>query len=186
MKRVKWFTATVARIAKIAIITTVTEIARIAKIATIATVTKIATIAMIATIATIALLIASCTREDLVDNDINYDTFTAGFSDARNQTLIEQGLNLHWHEMDQISIFRSTLNEQYQFKGQMGDDSGTFKRMSTESGTQGASLAAIYALYPYSQNVSIGIDGTITMELPAVQEYAENFKALTFHCVVKK
>lgn len=138
MKRVKWFTATIAMIA------------------------------------TIALLAASCTGEDPVDGDINYDTFTAGFSDARNQTLIEQGLNLHWHEMDQISIFRSTLNEQYQFKGQTGDDSGTFKRMSTESGAQGASLAAIYALYPYSQNASIGIDGTITMELPAVQEYAEN------------
>ena len=45
MKRVKWFTATVARIAKIAIITTVTEIARIAKIAITTTVTEIATIA---------------------------------------------------------------------------------------------------------------------------------------------
>lgn len=101
---------------------------------------------------------------------------TAGFAEEDvTRTYVEGNKYLRWHEADLISaFFGNTLNRQYKFKGQTGDNSGTFSLVpSGELGT-GNSLDAIYAVYPYNETATITDDGVITTNVPAVQTYAKN------------
>lgn len=101
---------------------------------------------------------------------------TAGFAEEDvTRTYVEGNKHLRWHEADHISaFFGNTLNRQYKFKGQTGDNSGTFSLVpSGELGT-GNSLDAIYAVYPYNETATITDDGVITTNVPAVQTYAKN------------
>lgn len=101
---------------------------------------------------------------------------TAGFAEEDvTRTYVEGNKYLRWHEADLISaFFGNTLNRQYKFKGQTGDNSGTFSLVpSGELGT-GNSLDAIYAVYPYNETATITDDGVITTNVPTVQTYAKN------------
>ena len=100
---------------------------------------------------------------------------TAAFADVATRTYVENDKYLRWHEDDRLSVFYgNTLNDQYKFKGQTGDNSGTFALVpSGELGT-GNAFDRIYALYPYSETAKITDEGEISLTLPAVQNYAEN------------
>ena len=126
-----------------------------------------------------ALVLGSCTENNLdgvtPETAITLPDLTAGFAEDDTKTYVENGKYLRWHEADLITaFFGNTLNRQFKFKGQTGANSGTFSLVpSGELGT-GNSLNAIYAIYPYDESATITDEGAMTINLPAVQNYAEN------------
>ncbi|MBO5235256.1 MAG: metal-dependent hydrolase [Alistipes sp.] len=93
-------------------------------------------------------------------------------SDTR--TYVASDNTLHWHADDEISYFPGVAaNVQYRFTGETGAIGGSFEKMSSEPVT-GIELARNYAVYPYNNSNSIASNGAISVQLPAVQTYAEN------------
>lgn len=90
-----------------------------------------------------------------------------------------------WDAADHISIFnKNTLNREYVFQGQTGDNSGEFKKYTGESFYAGNPLDYAYAVYPYSESTSISDEGAITLTLPAAQSYRENTYGLGANTMV--
>ena len=124
-----------------------------------------------------AILASSCCREELLVDEtataLNGTTFTAGF-EQDTRTYIQDGMLLRWNEGDRVSIFvGNTLNREYKFDGETGDNGGTFSVVDAPFGT-GNELACHYAVYPYASGVKITEGGVVTATLPAEQSYAEN------------
>ena len=126
-----------------------------------------------------ALLASSCSEDELVRNQSsNSLKFTASFEEGGSRTYVEESNLLRWTEGDQIALFvGNTLNRQYQFDGETGDNSGTFSIVNNPFGT-GNDLNSHYAVYPYASNIKITDDTDIaiyiTTTLPTKQSYAEN------------
>lgn len=98
----------------------------------------------------------------------------AGF-DALSRTYVEDNTYLRWHEDDRLTAFYgNTLNRQYKFKGQTGDNSGSFSHVPSGDLETGNAFDRIYAVYPYDETATITDEGIISLTLPAVQQYAEN------------
>ena len=126
----------------------------------------------------ILALLVGCynTDEQLINEPIPSEgrIFTASFEQNDTRTYVEEGNLLRWNAGDQITIFDSyTLNQQYQFDGETGDNGGTFSKVSNQFGT-GNDLNCHYAVYPYNKDIKITETGAITANLPAEQSYAEN------------
>lgn len=126
----------------------------------------------------ILALLVGCynTDEQLINEPIPSEgrIFTASFEQNSTRTYVEEGNLLRWTEGDQISLFDSnTLNQQYQFDGETGDNGGTFSKVSNSFGT-GNDLNCHYAVYPYNKDIKITETGVITANLPSEQSYAEN------------
>ena len=96
---------------------------------------------------------------------------SAGFGETA-RTYVEEYKYLRWHKDDRLTAFYgNTLNRQYKFNGETGDNSGTFSLVpSGELGT-GNLYDSIYALYPYDETARITDDGEISFTLPDVQKY---------------
>lgn len=124
-----------------------------------------------------ALVAAGCYQEELSvtpQTDCEGRTYTASFEDNETRTYVEDDVLLRWTAGDQISLFDgNTLNRQYKFDGETGDNSGTFSIVDAPYGS-GNDLTANYAVYPYASGVKISESGVITAALPAEQTYAEN------------
>ena len=122
-----------------------------------------------------ALLASSCSKDELVKKQFaNTPKFTASFEENGSRTYIEEGNLLRWTEGDQIALFvGNTLNRQYQFDGETGDNSGTFSIVNNPFGT-GNDLNNHYAVYPYASDIKITESGVISTTLPTEQSYAEN------------
>ena len=124
-----------------------------------------------------ALLLSGCVQEEISENKAYPDgrQFTASFEeDEETRTYVEDGVLLRWTSGDDISLFDgNTLNRQYRFDGETGDNSGTFSIVSAPYGS-GNDLNANYAVYPYSSDVKITESGIVTVTLPEEQKYAEN------------
>ena len=124
-----------------------------------------------------ALLASSCSQDELIKSQSTSSTsklFTASFEQNESRTYIENGNLLRWTEGDQISLFDgNTLNRQFQFDGETGDNAGTFSVVDKPNGT-GNDLSANYAVYPYAKDFKITENGVITATLPAEQSYATN------------
>ena len=101
-------------------------------------------------------------------------TLTTGFEDA-TRTYVEQNTYLRWHADDRLTIFYgNTLNRQYKFNGKTGDNSGSFSHIPSGDIETGNSFDHIYAVYPYDANIDLeDINKSLSLTLPAVQEYAE-------------
>ncbi len=125
----------------------------------------------------LGLLISGCSQEEILNNQPTYSNLPiveAGFEQAESRTYIEDGKYLRWNKDDQISFFyKSTLNLQYHFDGNTGDNAGTFSPLNQVVGT-GNDLSRNYAVYPYTSTAKISEGGIITTTLPSVQSYAEN------------
>lgn len=125
----------------------------------------------------LTILFSGCNQEELLNNQSTTSesrTFTASFDQNESRTYVEEGNLLRWTKGDQISLFvESTLNSQYQFDGETGDNAGTFSPVSQSFGT-GNDLTAHYAVYPYASSIKISDSGIISATLPAEQSYAEN------------
>ncbi|MBQ6843737.1 MAG: hypothetical protein IJO60_03760, partial [Agathobacter sp.] len=125
----------------------------------------------------LTILFSGCNQEELLNNQSTTSesrTFTASFDQNESRTYVEEGNLLRWTKGDQISLFvESTLNSQYQFDGETGDNAGTFSPVSQSFGT-GNDLTAHYAVYPYASSIKISDSGIISATLPTEQSYAEN------------
>ena len=70
------------------------------------------------------LVIASCTKEEKLFNKVQEEApvFTSSFEeyniDNKTKTYIDENVKLLWHQADELSIFRSTLNQKYLFDGE--------------------------------------------------------------------
>lgn len=125
----------------------------------------------------LTICVSGCVKSNLEDKQlqpVSGRVFTASFESENARTYVEEGNMLRWNAGDQISLFDSnTLNRQYQFDGETGDNAGTFSIVNAPFGT-GNDLNCHYALYPYASDVKITENGVISATLPAVQSYAEN------------
>lgn len=126
------------------------------------------------------LLLAACSESD-TDRAVtqqlqNSPDFHATFEADDTRTFVDEKVRLLWTEGDLISIFTNTLNQKYEFDGETGDNSGTFTPISSGQFGSGSSLSvdANYAVYPYNQSTKISYDGELSIELPAMQAYAED------------
>ena len=128
-----------------------------------------------------AWLVSSCNEDELVkypSTSPDSIKFIASFEGNESRTYIEKGRLLRWTAGDQISMFvANTLNQQYQFEGKTGANSGYFNEVIHRFGA-GNDLDCHYAVYPYDSTIEITDDTDepiqITATLPAEQKYAEN------------
>ena len=134
-----------------------------------------------------ALALVSCTVSELANDTAiirpKGDVYTASFEQSDTKVYVDGNLNTLWTGGDEISIFTTTYNQHYRFDGNTGDDNGSFSEVSS-SFFSGGSVPTVYAVYPYSENTSITSEGVITLELPAVQNYAENSYGLGANTMV--
>lgn len=125
---------------------------------------------------TIALFDA-CSQEEFQNENLQNSkevVFTTSFENCNTRTYINESNQLRWNADDRITIFNgNTLNQEYKFAGETGDNGGTFSKVSSEFGT-GNDLSCHYAIYPYNINNKISDEGVITTTLPASQNYVEN------------
>ncbi|MBR3388262.1 MAG: hypothetical protein IKG84_08565 [Bacteroidales bacterium] len=124
------------------------------------------------------LLVVSCSVQDYDTPDTNassQDVFYAyleSYSEPDTRVYINEKIKILWDAKDQISLFKSTWNQKYEFKGNTGDSSGEFKDVSTGFGT-GNDIAFICAVYPYQSSTTIDNKDELTLEFPAEQIYRE-------------
>lgn len=128
----------------------------------------------------LSMLLIGCVQDIFTNETIDiawesYPVLTAGFEDAATKTYVEDKKHLRWNAGDRISAFYgSTLNSQYQFDGNTGDNSGTFSYIPSGRLETGNPLDVIYAVYPYGKDTRVTEDGVISLLLPDVQYYGEN------------
>ena len=134
-----------------------------------------------------ALALVSCTVSELANDTAiirpKGDVYTASFEQPDTKVYVDGNLNTLWTAGDEISIFTTTFNQHYKFDGNTGDDNGSFSEVSS-SFFSGGSIPTVYAVYPYSESTSITSEGVITLDLPAVQNYAENSYGLGANTMV--
>ena len=132
-------------------------------------------------ILSLAMILASgCSQDEIVQEQIipsADNLFTAYFEQNDSRTYLESGKYLRWTTGDELSIFMgTTLNNQYRFTGETGDNSGGFEPASSPGFVTGNNLdnPCHYAVYPYNKGTKISESGVLTVNLPAEQSYAEN------------
>ena len=141
-------------------------------------------------LSTVALVLFACSKEDvapdgnLIDpNEIaktesmKFYATTEGTDASVTKVYADDNLRVLWNEGDQLSIFnKRTFNNQYEFDGEDGDNSGGFDLIPPSSSFITSNpLDYVYAIYPYNRSTKINNDGNqITAILPDVQAYKEN------------
>ena len=96
-------------------------------------------------------------------------------SGVASRVFADEDLRVLWDAEDRVSIFNKyTYNQEYQFTGKTGANSGTFKKVENGDFVTGNSLNYVYAVYPYHETTSITNDGIITLNLPSEQKYRVN------------
>ena len=131
----------------------------------------------------ICLLAVSCTVKELDiapiraedDEVVFYATMESGSEQDTKVYLDNESFKIFWNAEDKVSIFnKSTLNQQYEFDGQNGENSGSFHRVPNGYFGAGNDLDYICSVYPYQESTSISNSGELTFILPAEQTYKEN------------
>lgn len=128
----------------------------------------------------LAMILAACqivemdslTKESL---DLDSKSFKATIEGHTTKVFVKENRHVLWNSGDSICVFNfSMLNEQYNFTGKDGDAEGDFNRVAASNRGDGmGKVQHTYAIYPYSENTSIGADDIIAVELPSKQLYAE-------------
>lgn len=131
----------------------------------------------------ICLLAVSCTVKELDiapiraedDEVVFYATMESGSEQDTRVYLDNENIKIFWNANDKVSIFKkSTLNQQYKFKGEDGANAGEFHRVPNDCFGAGNDLDYICSVYPYQESTSISNSGELTFILPAEQTYKEN------------
>ena len=74
-----------------------------------------------------------------------------------------------------MSIFnKNSLNQQYKFLGETGDNAGGFEKIDGAEFVTGNKIPHVVSVYPYQASTKISESEDITVNLPAEQHYAEN------------
>ena len=128
------------------------------------------------TILTLALIVVGCQQsrnEELYTPEQRGPQFHASFEE-NTRTYVNEDIKLRWHAEDQITLFvGSTLNKQYQFDGETGDNAGYFSDISTPAFGAGNAVDRHYAVYPYDSSIKLSEEGALTVTFPKEQQYAE-------------
>lgn len=128
----------------------------------------------------VIVLASSCSQEEIVQQQIasmSENIFVASFEQNDSRTYLEYGKYLRWTANDELSIFMGkTLNRQFRFIGETGDNSGGFEEVSSPGFVTGNNLdnPCHYAVYPYNKSTKISETGILTINLPSEQAYAKN------------
>ncbi len=124
----------------------------------------------------VAIVVTACSQEEISQSILISDNiiYHASFEDIDidSRTYLNSSQSLVWHDHDNISMFRSTLNEEYRFTGKTGDSEGDFAKVATDNTSIGSEISTNYAVYPYSAENAIDSDERISLVLPDVQNYA--------------
>lgn len=133
---------------------------------------------LLALISTIIVVLGCSTEEINISStkDTTNDIFYASFEDCeiQSRTYLDENIKLLWHEDDRISLFRTTLNEQFKFTGATGDNSGGFALIPSEDWVTGNETSTNYAVYPYNASIKLTNEEIILLNMPAVQQYCVN------------
>ena len=126
------------------------------------------------------ILVSSCSQEEIVQQQtvsLSDCKFIASFEQTESRTYLEDGKYLRWTANDELSVFMGkTLNRQFRFTGETGDNSGGFEEASSPGFVTGNDLdnPCHYAIYPYAKGTKITETGVLTVNLPSEQTYEEN------------
>ncbi|MBR6269854.1 MAG: leucine-rich repeat domain-containing protein [Bacteroidales bacterium] len=122
-----------------------------------------------------AASLISCEVSGVIDptaaNDDGSPVFTASFEDTR--VFLDLEMHTCFNADDRISLFKSSVNEQYRFEGHTGDRSGMFSKAPEDSSVPGSPASATYAVYPFNPANTLSPSELLYFELPQVQAYAE-------------
>ena len=132
----------------------------------------------------LAYFIIGCTADNDLDA-ILYPSdnivFSASLEEASSdtRTYFDNKLRMYWNGGDLLTVFNTTLNKKYKFRGEDGDTGGYFdyvKNPDPDVMGSGAQLTvdANFAIYPYDEKAQISYDGVITTYLPNTLSYREN------------
>lgn len=124
------------------------------------------------------LLLASCSKEPVdTIRESESPVFYATIESADNtRVYADQDLRVLWNEDDRISIFNKySLNEEYVFDGETGDNAGNFYAVPPPTGSfaTGNDLRYIYAVYPYESTNRVTNQEVVRVRFRDVQDYAE-------------
>ena len=125
------------------------------------------------------LLAVSCSVHELdtkapvfFEDEVFYAKLES-YSEPETKVYVDDKIKILWDEKDQISIFNKTShNQQYEFDGKTGDNSGAFNKLSEGDGPE-EPLSYICAVYPYLKDTRVNKEGILTLTLPAEQAYRE-------------
>lgn len=133
------------------------------------------------TILSLAITLCSCTRDEGViraSSGSTQERIYATFEQPDTRTYIDTEHKIHWHESDEISLFRGlAINTRYVFDGHTGDREGSFILADIDM-IGGIELERSYAIYPYNRYTTISTQEIVTYTLPKRQAYANG----TFSC----
>ena len=138
----------------------------------------------------ICLLAVSCSVQEidtndpvLPEDDVFYASLAPESETKVHVDIIDEHVKTLWDAKDQISIFnKNTVNQQYEFMGETGDNAGYFKRVSEEAVAAGNG-SYVCAVYPFSQATSLD-EGVLTLTLPKKQTYREGSYGLGANTMV--
>ena len=129
----------------------------------------------------ICLLAVSCTVRELDvvtptpaegEEDVFYASLESNEADTK--VYLDENIKILWNADDRISIFnKSTLNQQYRFDGETGENAGTFHRVPNDYFGAGNDLDYICSIYPYQESATISNSEILTLTLPEEQTYQE-------------
>ena len=128
--------------------------------------------------ALVAGVLASCSNvEDVQTSQNEMEDFVAVVAEGGTRTTLE-GNAVKWDNEDALAIFRKTgkgINTKYTLKSLTEDGkSATFKyagEYSPKDYTPSLTLTQNYAVYPYSENITMTDAGIVNVTIPAEQTY---------------
>lgn len=125
-------------------------------------------------------LVASCSTQEKdfqtpQHEDVIYYASFEQPAEKGTRVYTNEDLLLRWTADDRVSIFgMNTLNQQYRFMGETGDNAGGFSKVEGAEYVTGNPISHTVSVYPYQASTKISEDEVVTVTLPAEQSYAEN------------
>ena len=127
--------------------------------------------------ALVASVLASCSNvEDVQTSQNEMEDFVAVVAEGGTRTVLD-GNAVKWDVEDALAIFRKTgkgINTKYTVKSIAENGSATFGYAgvySPKENMPNLSLEKNYAVYPYSENITMTTAGTVDVTIPATQTY---------------
>ena len=123
-----------------------------------------------------ALSCANLYDEELqhsINNSSELGLFSVEMDDSMSRTYVDEATKLCWHADDRVALFYgSDTNVECRFTGATGDNYGEISPVANYE-QDADSFDAVYAYYPYDVSVKIDSSETLSVTLPAVQNYEE-------------
>lgn len=126
----------------------------------------------ILTIVSLAVIVASCTNTEEKQIVNGGPVFRASFDDESSRVILDSRGKYKWNADDRISIYGTTTGNEYAFKGETGDNCGSFAIVDGPAET--ATFSHYYGVFPHSSSTVCTSEGNFTIEFPSVQSCIGN------------